>query len=203
MREPLTVEQQVMVEANTGLVGFVLNRRRTPPEEWDDAFQDGLLGLMRATQKFDPDRGFKFSTYALFWIRQGIQKGVRDFEGRSYRAAADGRGEWAPAMSLDVVIETDSGHAITFADAVLVDDDDPGDQALRDSEAALLVSLAMGLCRDDLDRAAVLAVAQGTPWSKVAAEFGVSKETPRNRWKWIQGRLRHPSMHDRIGAVAS
>lgn len=205
-RERLTPEQQKMVEANTGLVGFALKRRRTPPDQWDDAFQDGLVGLMRAVQLFDPDRGYTFATYAMYWIRQGIQKGQRDFEGVSFRAAQDGRGEWAPTLSLDVTNVGAGEHDVTgggaFGEGVLAADDDPAEEALRAGHEALLVAASMGLCRDELDRAVIIATAQGTPLTRVALEFGVSRETPRNRLKWITGRMRHPAMRDRVGRAA-
>jgi len=65
-----------MVEANTGLVGHVLAKHRVSPADWDDCFQDGLLGLIRAVEKFDYRKGFKFSTYATWWVRQAITRGI-------------------------------------------------------------------------------------------------------------------------------
>ncbi|HXH58453.1 sigma factor [Iamia sp.] len=58
-----------------------------PEDRWEDAFQDGTFGLMRAAQMFDPSKGFKFSTYAQNWIRQALDRRHAEFEGRSYRAA--------------------------------------------------------------------------------------------------------------------
>ncbi len=43
-----------------------------------DLFQDGVIGLLRAVDKYDPEIGFRFSTYAVYWIRQAIQRAVAD-----------------------------------------------------------------------------------------------------------------------------
>ena len=61
------------VRANLRLViGFCERYRSVPAQYHDDLIQAGNLGLMRAVEKFDPTRGYKFSTYAYWWIRQGI-----------------------------------------------------------------------------------------------------------------------------------
>jgi RNA polymerase sigma factor (sigma-70 family) len=64
-----------MVAANLRLVLMVARRHRTPDVSLLDLVQEGTLGLIRAVQKFDHTRGVKFSTYAVWWIRQAVQRG--------------------------------------------------------------------------------------------------------------------------------
>lgn len=65
-----------LIEANLGLVHTVLGRYPNAGGvfEYDDAAQEATIGLMTAVDRFDPDRGFKFSTYAWHWILASIQE---------------------------------------------------------------------------------------------------------------------------------
>ncbi|AEG00105.1 sigma-70 family RNA polymerase sigma factor [Methylomonas methanica] len=74
VRYELKSLRQEMIASNTGLVAFVAHKYKTVSLSFDDLMQEGMVGLIKAVDRFDPERGNCFSTYAIYWIRQAISR---------------------------------------------------------------------------------------------------------------------------------
>jgi len=98
----LTPEQAQIVAENTGLVQMLVTRAGVPAWDVDEAVQDGMIGLVKAAQRYRPELGYRFSTYAAHQIRGHMARGRGTREGINYRAAAAGRtGGYVRPVSTD------------------------------------------------------------------------------------------------------
>ena len=71
-----TEARQQMVESNLRLVISIAKRYRSRGLSFEDLVQEGILGLMAAIARYDPEKGYRFSTYATHWIRQAIGRAI-------------------------------------------------------------------------------------------------------------------------------
>jgi RNA polymerase primary sigma factor len=202
------------IESNLRLVLTIANRMRVPPHlDREDLVQDGMLGLERAVEKFDHTKGFKFSTYATWWIRQSMQRGLehsatairipehRTTELRSAQRRRDEVGESLSdeMLQVEMLQQIDSldreidDTATPLGALVSGDEADPGDEALR---AILADDVEALLCALDPTLAALIARRFGlrghspTTYTRIAEEFGLGEETVRRRVTRALERLR-------------
>lgn len=71
-------EPTIDITEHTGLVCLIAQRYCGRGLEWEDLCQEGSIGLIRAAERFDPARGWKFTTYASYWIRAKIEEALKD-----------------------------------------------------------------------------------------------------------------------------
>src|SRR5215469_12385559 len=68
--------RQRLIESNMRLVINIAKAYRNRSMPLEDLIQEGAIGLMQAAERFDPDKGFRFSTYATHWVRQAIGRAI-------------------------------------------------------------------------------------------------------------------------------
>lgn len=186
VKEDLHEGQWDVVQANMGLVGWCVNRMGIDdPDEREEAVQDALLGLLRAVQRFQPERGFRFSTYATFWIRQAIARGRSERMGSNYRRARRSGTEFQRPVYLETLTSRDPDDDVDWEQYLA--DPMPGAEDVvvgRD-----LVRRARARCDDEFDHQLLEALLREESITEVSARHGFSRQSGANRRARLRRRL--------------
>jgi len=98
-----------LTESNIRLVVSIAKRYQRRGLSFQDLAQEGILGLTRACEKFDPERGFRFSTYGSWWIKQSIMRAIAD-QGRTIRLPVHVHDQLAALRKLEVELREKLGR---------------------------------------------------------------------------------------------
>jgi len=131
--------RNVLVLANLGLVHLLSNQMRRPHVRYDDLVQEGTLGLLRATETFDPERGVRFSTYCVYWIRAKLQRYLQrldrddtpNIHGAPMQENEKGQRVRPRARKLSFETPTDESEDRALGDSVKTQWDNPEEVSLR------------------------------------------------------------------------
>ena len=206
IRQGLRARNRI-VAANLRLVALVVERTARPAHvALEDALQAGSLGLIRAAEKFDPQRGYKFSTYSYLWIRQALtcevdksgtirtpanvnaaMRGTR-YGKTSPEQLAAGAMVWHGCLSLDAQVPHDDGSHSTLANLI-----EGGRLEVATLAQAEQVAEALAAMQEaDEDGAALLALhhADGATMTELGKLEGCGAVAMRRRLAVATDRLR-------------
>lgn len=113
--------RQSMIEHNLRLVVSLAKGYAGRGVPMGDLIEEGNLGLMHAIDKFEPERGFRFSTYATWWIRQSVDRALM-YQGRSVRLPVNIVRELQQVLRARRLLESDANLAAQRPEGIRVDD---------------------------------------------------------------------------------
>lgn len=113
--------RQSMIEHNLRLVVSIAKAYQGRGVPMDDLIEEGNLGLMHAIDKFEPERGFRFSTYATWWIRQSVDRALM-YQGRAVRLPVNVVRELQQVLRARRALESDAAMAAQRPEGVRAED---------------------------------------------------------------------------------
>ncbi|MDO8450648.1 MAG: sigma-70 family RNA polymerase sigma factor [Rhodoferax sp.] len=113
--------RQSMIEHNLRLVVSIAKAYLGRGVPLSDLIEEGNLGLMHAIDKFEPERGFRFSTYATWWIRQSVERALI-YQGRAVRLPVNVVRELQQVLRARRALENDAGFVARRPDGIRVED---------------------------------------------------------------------------------
>ena len=205
--------RRALSEANLRLVVSVAKRYVGRGLPFLDLIQEGNLGLMKAAEKFEPERGFKFSTYATWWIRQSITRAIAD-QGRTIRIPVHlveninrvkkTAGELLQLAQDPISLETPVGEEEDAHLEDFIQDEEAGvpvDEAGRQLLRRELMNVLKSLTPRE-ERVIALRFGLEDGRSRTLEELGREFNVTRERVRQIEAKalrkLRHPSRAKRL-----
>lgn len=131
--------RNILVLANIGLVHLVANQFSRPAIRYEDLVQEGMMGLIRATESFEPHRGVRFSTYSVYWIRAKIQRHLQRLErddnpnivGAEIVVDEEGRKRRPKSRKLSIERSLEDEESRSLSEIIPANTDDPEWVALQ------------------------------------------------------------------------
>lgn len=183
-----------LVMANIGLVYLVVNQFLGRNIRYEDLVQEGIMGLIRATESFEPSRDIRFSTYAVYWIRAKIQRLIQKIDrddmptivGAESKIGDDGRKRKAKARKISLErTSIENGDVRSLSDVLPSAAQDPEHIALDHEREVSIREILMKIA-DDLEDPRLKVIVEHrilteepVTLNEIGAEVGLSREGVR------------------------
>lgn len=183
--------RNILIVKNIGLIYMVASQHQTFEFPVDDLFPYGVFGLMRAIERFDPDRGIRFSTFAVYWVRAKIQRYKQSNDKNAYQKI-EGKSTRVRSLQESTSLGED---AIELGEAIASDQDTEDDVIKQETtqkvrEAANQVMMEMNDPRVNVLFKERLLADEPKTLHSVGLLIGLSREGVRLIEKVVAQRMR-------------